>query len=136
GGAQEAGGRPRHSHRHGAAMNINFTLVMQAVAFAAFIWFTSRFVWPHLMRAIDTRQKQIAAGLAAGEQGRQDLASAEKRAAHMLAGAKSRSPEIIAQGEKLRTETVDASKDEARAEAARIIAAAKDEIAQEVVRAK
>jgi len=34
-------------------MNINFTLVMQAVAFAAFIWFTSRFVWPHLMRALD-----------------------------------------------------------------------------------
>jgi len=66
-------------------MNINFTLVMQAVAFAAFIWFTSRFVWPHLMRAIDRRQKQIAAGLAAGEQGRKDLASAEKRAADMLA---------------------------------------------------
>ena len=60
-------------------MNINFTLVMQAVAFAAFIWFTSKFVWPHLMRAIETRQKQIADGLAAGEQGRQSLASAEKR---------------------------------------------------------
>ena len=117
-------------------MNINFTLVMQAVAFAAFIWFTSRFVWPHLMRAIDTRQKQIADGLAAGEQGRHDLASAEKRVADMLAEAKSRSSEIIAQGEKLKTETVDAAKTEAKGEAARIVAAAKDEIAQEVVRAK
>ena len=117
-------------------MNINLTLLMQAVAFAAFIWFTSRFVWPHLMRAIDTRQKQIAAGLAAGEQGRKDLASAEKRAADMLTEAKSRSSEIIAQGEKLKTETVDAAKNEAKAEAARILASAKDEIEQEVVRAK
>ena len=49
-------------------MNINLTLLMQAAAFAAFIWFTAKFVWPPLMRAIDTRQKQIADGLAAGEQ--------------------------------------------------------------------
>jgi F-type H+-transporting ATPase subunit b len=117
-------------------MNINFTLVMQAVAFAAFIWFTSKFVWPHLMRAIDTRQKQIADGLAAGEQGRQSLVSAEKRVADMLTEAKSRSSDIIAQGEKLKTETIDAAKTEAKAEAARILAAAKAEIAQEVVRAK
>ena len=117
-------------------MDINFTLVMQAVAFAAFIWFTSKFVWPHLMRAIDTRQKQIADGLAAGEQGRQSLASAEKSVAALLTEAKSRSSEIIAQGEKLKTETIDAAKAEAKAEAARILAAAKDVIVQEVVRAK
>ena len=81
-------------------MDINFTLVMQAVAFAAFIWFTAKFVWPPLMAAIETRQKQIADGLAAGEAGKQSLASAEKRIAEMLAEAKSRSSEIIAQGEK------------------------------------
>src|SRR5512144_3447359 len=117
-------------------MNFNLTLIMQAIAFGVFIWFCARFIWPPLMRAIDTRQKQIADGLAAGEQGRQNLASAEKRVADMLAEAKSRSSEIIAQGEKLRTETVDAAKAEAKAEAARILAAAKDEIEQEVVRAK
>ena len=40
-------------------MNINFTLAMQAIAFAAFIWFTARFVWPPPMRAVDTRQKAM-----------------------------------------------------------------------------
>ena len=60
-------------------MNFNLTLIMQAVAFTAFIWFCARFIWPPLMRAIETRQKQIADGLAAGEQGRKDLANAEKR---------------------------------------------------------
>jgi F-type H+-transporting ATPase subunit b len=117
-------------------MNINFTLVMQAVAFAAFIWFTAKFVWPPLMRAIESRQKQIADGLAAGEQGRQNLASAESRIADLMSEAKNRAAEIVAQGEKFRTETVELAKSEAKAEADRIIASAKAEIAQEVQRAK
>lgn len=117
-------------------MNINFTLVMQAVAFAAFIWFTAKFVWPHLMRAIETRQKDIADGIAAGEQGRQSLATAEKRIADMLAEAKMRSSEIIAQGDKLKGETIEAAKADAKAEAERILTAAKAEIQQEVARAK
>jgi F-type H+-transporting ATPase subunit b len=117
-------------------MDINFTLFMQAAAFGAFIWFTKAFVWPPLMNAIATRQKQIADGLAAGEAGKQSLASAEKRIADMLADAKSRSSEIITQGEKLKTETIAAAKEEAKAEAERILTAAKAEIQQELGRAK
>jgi len=117
-------------------MDINFTLVMQAVAFAAFIWFTAKFVWPPLMGAIETRQKQIADGLAAGEEGKQSLANAERRIADMLTEAKSRSSDIITQGEKLKTETVEAAKQEAKAEAERILAAARSEIQQEISRAK
>ena len=117
-------------------MNINLTLFMQAAAFAAFIWFTAKFVWPHLMRAIETRQKQIADGLAAGEQGRKELASTEKRIADMLAEAKGKAAEIVATGEKFKAETVEAAKGEARTEAERIVAAARAEIDQEVARAK
>ncbi len=117
-------------------MNINLTLLMQAAAFAAFIWFTAKFVWPPLMRAIDTRQKQIADGLAAGEQGRQSLASNEKRIADMMSEAKGRSADIIAQGEKLKTETIEAAKTQAKVEADRILAGAKAEIEQEIMRAK
>ena len=117
-------------------MNINLTLLMQAVGFGLFIWFTAKFIWPPLMRAVETRQKQIADGLAAGEQGRQNLASAEKRIADMIAEAKAKAGEIVATGEKFRSETMDAAKVEARAEGERIIAAAKAEIQQEVARAK
>ena len=117
-------------------MNINFSLIAQAIAFALFIWFTARFVWPPLMRAIDTRQKQIADGLAAGEQGRQSLASTEKKIAEMMVEAKARSSEIIAQGDKLKTETIEAAKAQAKEEADRILAGAKSEIEQEIMRAK
>ena len=117
-------------------MNINLTLVMQAVAFAAFIWFTAKFVWPPLMRAIETRQRTIADGLAAGEQGRQALASAQTRVDDLLTEAKARAAEIVATGEKFRAETVELAKGEAKAEAERIVAAARAEVEQEVARAK
>jgi F-type H+-transporting ATPase subunit b len=117
-------------------MNFNLTLIMQAVAFTAFIWFCARFIWPPLMRAIETRQKQIADGLAAGEQGKKDLANAEKRDAEMLVVAKARSAEIVAMGEKYKADAIEQSKIDAKAEADRIVAAAKAEIEQEVARAK
>ena len=117
-------------------MNFNLTLIMQAVAFGLFIWFCARFIWPPLMRAIETRQKQIADGLAASEEGKRELANAQKRDAEMLSEAKARSAEIVAIGEKYKTDAIEQAKVDAKAEADRIIAAAKAEIDQEVQRAK
>jgi F-type H+-transporting ATPase subunit b len=117
-------------------MNINLTLLMQAVAFAVFIWFCAKFIWPYLMRAIEERQNQIADGLAAGEEGRQSLSRAEKRISEMLTEAKTRASDIVAQGEKLKSDAVEDARTDAQAEADRIIAAAKAEIEQEVYRAK
>ena len=117
-------------------MNINLTLVMQAVAFAVFIWLSAKFIWPVMMGAIETRQKQIADGLAAGEQGKQSLANTERKIADMMTEAKQRSSEIIAQGDKLKNETIDAAKLQAKVEADRILAGAKAEIEQEIQRAR
>src|SRR6478672_6287690 len=75
-------------------MNINLTLFAQAVTFTAFIWFTVKFVWPPMLRAIETRQKTIADGLAAAEQGRRSLEVSTRQAdeaikqARALAAAK------------------------------------------------
>ncbi len=117
-------------------MNINLTLLVQAVIFGIFIWACARFIWPVLMQAIGKRQQQIADGLAAGEEGRQSLSRSEKRVAEMLLEAKTRAAEIVAQGEKLKSDTVAQAHADARAEANRIIANAKAEIQQEVQRAK
>ena len=112
-------------------MNINLTLLMQAIGFGLFIWFTAKFVWPPLMRAVETRQRQIAEGLEAGEQGRQSLVTAERRTADMIAEARAKASEIVATGEKFKAETIDQAKVEAQAERERIVAAAKAEAAQE-----
>ena len=71
-------------------MNINFTLFAQAIVFTAFIWFTIKFVWPPLLRAIEARQKQIADGLAAGEQGRKSLEVSSKQAEQAIQEARAR----------------------------------------------
>ena len=117
-------------------MNINFTLIAQALTFAAFIWFTARFVWPPLMRAVEARQKQIAEGLAAGERGRQELELAGKHAAEELAKARDRAQEIVGLAEKRAAQMVEEAKGTARDEGNREKAAAKAEIEQEVSRAR
>jgi F-type H+-transporting ATPase subunit b len=109
---------------------------MQAVIFGLLIWACAKYIWPALMRAVEKRQQQIADGLAAGEEGRHSLANAEKHIAEMMVEAKGRAQEIVAQGEKLKTETIEQSKTLAKTEGDRLLAAAKAEIEQEVYRAK
>ena len=117
-------------------MNITLTLIAQALAFALFIWFMVKFIWPPLMRAIEQRQKQIADGLAAGDQGRRDLEAAGRRAHEELEKARERVGEIIGSAEKRDAQMLEEAKAAARAEAERILAAAKADIDQQVARAK
>jgi len=117
-------------------MNINFTLIAQAIAFAVLIWFTVKFVWPPLLKAIEARQKEIADGLAAASEGRNALEVAAKKSEITLNEAKQKASEIIGQAEKRASQIVDEAKDNAKVEGERILAGAKAEIDQEVNRAK
>lgn len=117
-------------------MNINFTLIAQAIAFAVLIWFTVKFVWPPLLKAIETRQKEIADGLAAAQEGKSALEVAAKKSETTLNEAKQKASEIIGQAEKRAAQIIDEAKVNAKAEGDRIIAGAKAEIDQEVNRAK
>jgi F-type H+-transporting ATPase subunit b len=117
-------------------VNINATLLGQAITFAILIWFTMKFVWPPLLKAMEDRAKTIADGLASAERGKHDLELAEKRAAEILHHAKEKAAEIITAGEKRSIEIIEEAKNNAKAEGDRILAGAKAEIDQEVFRAK
>jgi F-type H+-transporting ATPase subunit b len=117
-------------------MSFNLTLIAQAVAFALFIWFTVRFVWPPLLRAIEARQKNIADGLAAGEQGRKSLETSTRQAEETVQQARGRSAEILAQAENRAAQLIEEAKQAAKGESEREKAAAKAEIQQEVSRAR
>jgi F-type H+-transporting ATPase subunit b len=117
-------------------MNLNLTMIAQAITFSAFIWFTVKFVWPHMLRAIETRQKTIADGLAAAEQGRKSLEVSSKQADQAIQEARARAAEIIAQAEKRDAQMIEQARDAAKAAGDREKAAAKAEIAQEVTRAR
>ena len=117
-------------------MNINLTLITQGVSFFLFIWFTVKFIWPPLMRAIEQRQKVIAEGLAAAEKGRQSLETSARQADADLKSARERAADIIAQAEKRAAQLVDEARNSAREEGNREKVAAKAEIDQEVSRAR
>jgi F-type H+-transporting ATPase subunit b len=117
-------------------MNLNLTLFAQAVTFALFIWFTVKFVWPPLLRAIETRQKTIADGLAEAERGRSSLADAQKQTDQILRDARARAQEITAAAEKSASQRIEESKGQAKTEGERIVAAAHAQIQQEVQAAK
>lgn len=117
-------------------MNINATLLGQAIWFALFIWITMKYVWPPLQKAMKERQQQIADGLAASERGKHELELAGKRSADTIREAKEKSSDIIAQAEKRAQQIIDEAKEAAKAEHGRIVASAKADIDQEVMRAK
>ena len=117
-------------------MNFNFTLIAQGLVFAAFIAFTIKFVWPPLLRAIEARQKTIADGLAAAEQGRKSLETSSRQAEQAVQDARGRAAEILAQAEKRAAQIIDEARSNAKEEGNREKAAAKAEIEQEVTRAR
>src|SRR5438874_12208448 len=100
-------------------MNINLTLFAQAVSFTAFIWFTVKFIWPFMLRAIEARQKTIADGLAAAEQGRRALESSTREADQEIKRARERAAEILSQAEKRAAQMVDEAQSAAKEEGGR-----------------
>ena len=117
-------------------MNINLTLFAQAAVFLAFIGFTIKFVWPPMLKAIETRQKTIADGLAAADQGRKSLETSARQSADEIQAARNRAGEIIGQAEKRAAQIIEAAKAAAKEESGREKAAAKAEIEQDVSRAR
>ena len=102
-------------------MNLNATLFAQLVVFFILAWFTMKFVWPPIMKALDERASKIADGLAAADKAKSDLALAERRATDELRKARETSNELRAGAERQGAQLLD----EARAEAAKIVAAAR-----------
>ncbi len=117
-------------------MNINATLIGQAISFFLFVVFCMKFVWPPILQALQERTAKIADGLAAAEHGKHEQELAEERAKELLREAKEQAAEIISRADKRGAEMVDEAKDEARAEGARLMTAAEAEIEQEVNRAR
>ncbi|MED5606518.1 F0F1 ATP synthase subunit B [Pseudomonas sp. QE6] len=113
-------------------MNINATLIGQAIAFAIFVIFCMKFVWPPVIAALHERQKKIADGLDAANRAARDLELAHEKAGQQLREAKAQAAEIIEQAKKSANQIVDEARDQARAEGDRMIAQAKAQIEQEL----
>jgi len=117
-------------------MNINATLFGQAIAFAFFVLFCMKYVWPPLIAAIEDRQKKISDGLTQAERAGKDLDLAQAKAVEKLKEAKTQAAEIIEQANKRRAQIVEEAKIEAEAERAKIVAQGEAEVEGERSRAR
>ena len=117
-------------------MNINLTLVVQMVVFATLIYITMKWIWPPLLRMMDERQRKIAQGLAAAEEGEKELTEARGKADAIVREARERANQIIDHAQHRANEMVEEAKGTASAEGARIVAAAQQQIELDTTRAR
>lgn len=108
-------------------MNLNATLIVQIAVFLALWWFTARFVWPPITKALDERSKRIADGLAAADKAKADLVASERRVQDEMKKARDVAAELRTGAERQGAQLIE----EARAEAARIVTQAKQAAEQE-----
>jgi len=112
-------------------VNINATLFGQAIAFAMFVYFCLKFVWPPIINALREREKLIADGIESASRAEKDLELARKSATDKMREAKEQASELVAHAHKRAAGIVDEAKDQANEERAKILANAKAEIEQE-----
>ena len=117
-------------------MSINATLFVQAIVFAILVWFTMKFVWPPNANALDERSQKIAHGLAAAEHAKIELSNAHKEVELRLEQTRNESTVLLADAERRAQHMIDEAKARAVEEANRIVAAARAEAEQEMVKAR
>lgn len=117
-------------------MNINATLIAQSLAFFVFLWFCWKFIWPFLITAMRERQQTLAEGLENAAKAERDLAAAEARADAALREARDEARGIIDDARAQAAQMIEAAKTDAETERARILAAAQSDVTQEINRAK
>lgn len=117
-------------------MNINATILGQAIAFILFVAFCMKYIWPPIMAAIEKRQKEIAEGLAFIEHAKRDLDLAQVYATDQIKKAKDEAHIIIEQANKRRDQILDEAKNEAEIERNRIVGQAQAKIEVECLRVR
>jgi F-type H+-transporting ATPase subunit b len=117
-------------------MNLNATLIGQSIAFAVFVFFCMKFVWPPVMQALRDRQAKIAEGLDAAARAEKDLELARVRAAGILKDAKAEAHGLVEQANRRAAEIVREAQGKALVEADRIRQQAMLDLEQEVNRSK
>ena len=117
-------------------MNLNATLFAQAIVFAILVWFTMKFVWPPIAKALDERAQKISEGLAAAEKAKVELAVANKRVEEELSKSRNESAARLADAERRAQQIIEDAKARANEEAAKIVAAAKADAEQQMFQAR
>jgi F-type H+-transporting ATPase subunit b len=117
-------------------VSITGTLIIQMIVFLILVGFTMKFVWPPIATALDERARKIADGLAAADKAKTELSNANQRVEAELAKSRNETATRLADAERRAQVIVEEAKARATEEGNKIIAAAKVEADQQVVKVR
>ncbi len=117
-------------------MDINMTFLGQMLSFAILVWFTTKYIWPPISKAIEDRQVKIAEGLNAAEQAHAELRAADTKVAAEIKVARQQATEIIDKAQQQANQIIEKARAEAVVEINRLKASAQDDIASMAQRAR
>lgn len=117
-------------------MNINMTLIGQMIAFAIFVWFCMKYVWPPITQALTERQQRIQEGLEEADRARAELHKANEQAEETLRESREEAARILDNTRVRANQMIEEARTDARAEGERMIANARSEIDSEIQQAK
>ena len=117
-------------------MSINATLFIQAIVFLILVWFTMKFVWPPIAKALDERAQKIADGLSAADKAKTELTAVNKRVEQELAQTRNETTSRLADADRRAQSIIEEAKARATEEGNKLIAAARAEAEQQAIQAR
>ena len=117
-------------------MNINATLLAQAIVMIVFVAICWRYVYPPILSVMQEREKKISDGLEAAKKADDSLEEAQLAFNQELDKAKSEAAELIDKANQRASQIVGDAKNKATDEAEKILTAASKTIENETNKAK
>ncbi|AIN47051.1 F0F1 ATP synthase subunit B [Candidatus Palibaumannia cicadellinicola] len=102
-------------------MNLNATILGQAIAFTIFVLFCMKYVWPPLISAVEKRQNDITESLIFVENAKKDLEIAQVQATDYLRQVKVKAQEIIEEANQHKIALISQAKVEAEIQCQNIL---------------
>ncbi len=111
-------------------------LVLQGLAFLILVLLLGKFVYPHLIKAIDNRRETIEAGLRDAKKAETELARVEQKVSEIIRTARLEANDIVAHSRKEAAALVEAAEQKAGKRAERIVAEARVQMDHELAAAR
>jgi F-type H+-transporting ATPase subunit b len=111
-------------------------LVLNLLAFIILVWILSKFVYPPLVKAIDSREKAIEASVKAAEQAEARAEATQKEINELFEKARTEATEIVEIAHKEAANSVKEAEDKAKTRADQIIVDARTQLEADVLKAR
>jgi F-type H+-transporting ATPase subunit b len=120
-----------------ASLGIDWTLlIVQLVAFLVLVWLLGKFVYPVLIKALDSREAKIEEAGKAAEAAEKKAEAAESKIEETLKKARTEAADIVATAKNEATQMIEKAEANAKNRSERIIAEAHEDIQKDVLAAR